>query len=154
MKFIIVLLIGISIFSCSTNRISKSALNYLPKSKKDLLADGFVKDDAVIKNHYKKNYGDTSVYFHYPSEESKFWKIVIIRPSEKDSTSVKEFLSNNKYDTVSRKITIRLTNVFDSIRYSVAISRSRKMIELTYAHPNYIIYTKKLKLDTAPSFIE
>lgn len=153
MKFTISILAFCLLALKSRNeRFKQSALNFFPNSRNDLVKEGFQLKTRAVNEEYTKEYGDTIVYFHYPTEESKYYKIIQLNWSKIDTIYFLSFVKQNQSPVGSDSIILVDQN---GNKRPHIISITKKFASIIYIHPDYKKYRDKIDtFDKAPQAIE
>ncbi len=153
MKFIIhILTFCLLSLNCKNEPVQQDALNFFPVSKSDLLKEGFQLERGAIKEQYKKAYGDTTVYFHYPTEASKYHKLIQFKWPQIDTTTFLSFVKK-KQSATDPKFIILVDKNGNERPHIVNITK--RYASIIFIHPDYEIYRANIDtVDKAPQAIE
>jgi hypothetical protein len=147
--FFLLLFIGFT--TCKGQSNNDFVISYLPKSQLDLIQKGYKNSGhGFSRNIYKKVINDTSVWYYYPSEQSKYYKVVRIYFSDMDSFKLSKFYGIYNYKSNKDSLSIVVDNK-TIINYKVYFAENKKYVELLYIHPSYKNYNTNRNNDIEPS---
>jgi hypothetical protein len=130
-----------------------NAISFFPASKTDIIKAGFHLEKGAIKEHYKKIYGDTTVFIHYPDEESKYYKLILFNFDKIDTASFFNFVKQNQSPVKPDNILLTDENGNERA-FFLNIDKRKRFAHLLYVHPDYKKYSEKIKTVPAPEAID
>jgi hypothetical protein len=153
MKFTITIIaFSLLALTYKNDKTQHNALSFFPDSKSDLVKEGFKLKSGAVNEEYKKEYGDTIVYFHYPTEESKYHKLIQLNWLKIDTIYFLNFVKQNQSAAGSN--TIILADKNGNMRPHL-VTITKRYATIIYIHPEFKKYQDRINIfDKAPQTIE